>query len=174
MGREVLCKGCGKKQCSYCAWQATEPLQSVRVAWDDAETSTKQVCCLSESKEIVGLLWRQCSCSLTMMTGWEVYAPGWGGVAETDSNWFWQSMERHYAILDCIFLNRVSIDGCHPDYAGFVIFIRQPEDKDSVAMRLRVQNCTNIIKRQWLQAMYNPARLLCRRQLLQVFHALAQ
>ena len=107
-----------------------------------------------------------------MAKGWEVYAPGWGCVAETDSEL--QRKKYYYAILDSFYLNTVPIDVCHPVYACFFIFIRQPEDKDSVAMRLRVQNCTNIIKRQWLQAMYNPARLLCKRQLLQDFNALAQ
>ena len=103
-----------------------------------------------------------------MMTGWEVYAPGWVCKTETDLRW----LDKYHAILDSLYLNSVLIDVCHPLIATVVVFIRQPEDKDSVAMRLRMQNCANVIKRQWMQAIYNPARVICRRQQLQGFQAL--
>lgn len=44
-------------------------------------------------------------CLFVMYLGWEVSAPGWGCVAETDSDLQWP--EKHDAILDFFYLNEV-------------------------------------------------------------------
>ena len=100
----------------------------------------------------------------TTMTGWEVYAPDWGHICD-----LWQ--DRYYAKVDDYFLNYVKVYDSGWDTI-MVLFIRQPEDKGTTATRLRMHSCSNIVKRQWLQAMYNPTRVICKRRLLKDFHAL--
>ena len=101
------------------------------------------------------------------MTGWEVYAPDWGCPRES-----W--LDRYYAKVDYFHCNCVVIDVNDSGWSTITLFIRQPEDKGTAAMRLRMHSCSNIVKRQWLQAMYNPTRLICKRRLLKDFHALTQ
>lgn len=103
------------------------------------------------------------------MAGWQVYAPNWGC-----DNWDLEYDGFYYDQQDWLNFNLVIIDVNNPHYYTTHLFIRQPEDKDSIAARLRMQNCANLIKRQWLQSLYNPQRQICQRRLLQDFCKLTQ
>lgn len=80
------------------------------------------------------------------MAGWQVYAPNWG----CDS---WGKWDDIYDLRDFLYFNLVTIDVDDPHYRTIPLFIRQPKDKGSVAARLRMQICANIIMRQWLQTL---------------------